>query len=452
MSNKKYEKNFLDKWFERKLNEMDRYFGEVFKYSIELIKDYFKGLKNTWRVILTIIILTCLFCYLGYKIHILFIGVLIISISAFYSIFFVKSIIEKHKSNKLSRTYNWLYELFNRQVMVIEENENSITINSYIPYADVLKKKELLENRFDRSISSIKKKGKSFRTFIISFDNGKKIKFKKKYYLKDYIKQPEKELSKYRIPFLLGINEKEKNIIADLGKLNHILIAGETDFGKSTFVNCLIQSLQYYNDDILYFLVDFKIVELKVYSKFNNVIFVSEEDFSKYLRKLNNELNRRKNVIADAELQNIKQYNRNYPGKKLPYIVLLIDEVADIRLESEDNKDMESNEAIITRLLNQGRALGIHVIIATQNPSSVQMSTQIRKGLTTKISFKVIGHIGQNQVGIKNTENLDRGEFKMLGDDGKIKFLKGFFCDREESWETFNEILEKRREKDVITF
>jgi DNA segregation ATPase FtsK/SpoIIIE-like protein len=372
-------------------------------------------------------------------------------VSSIFSYFLFRSI-KKNLKDAYYRYFRYksFTKEFDNKVKIIDVKKDKInktttyTVHCFKPKKEMLNKVDDLVHYFKSNIT-IEEHKHNPRLIYITTSPTKKTnakKFKQKYYLRDYIAtKPTGE-----IPYLLGIDEKGNTVLGDLAKEKQVQISGDTGGGKSTIVNSLLLSMMCMNDNIAYFLVDFKWVELKIYEKLNNVRFVDEDKFFDFLEELNNELDRRKKIICDAELQNIKQYNsKKTKNNQLPYIVLLIDEIADIKLNGTDKKTTERIENILTRLLNQGRALGIHCIFATQKPSGVQLSTQIRSGLVTKISFRIEEPRSQDMAGIKGTEDLQDGEFKIkrVGKSKNIETLKGFFVDRIEEWSIF-EMLEKK--------
>lgn len=439
--------NFDDKVFE----SIEKFVSFLFNQSIKAITliviawyhKHFVKLPTKLKVFSIVYLLTGIFLTVKVDKDFIFIFVVYIAIVLISSLIdYIRNYDSIQAKKELKKKYEYISNLYDNKVHVVEELEEKLILHSYVPYSHVIKIKDILEHNLNRKIESITQDRNDLRTITINFKTKKK--YKTKYYLKDYIniKAPEK----MELPFLLGIDLNNNVEFADLAKLKHILISGESGGGKSTIVNSLLMSLMYDNNNILYLDVDFKWVELKIYEKLNNTIFVEEQQFYAYVDKLNSELDRRKKLICDMELQNIKQYNKSVKKEnKLPYIVFLIDEVSDIKLNSEgSNKEVLKLENKITRILNQGRALGIICIFATQKPSSVQLSTQIRDGLCTKLSFRV-GDEGQKQsmTGITGTENLKEGEFYFKNEYGQLSKYKAFYVDRQEEWTLFENIKNK---------
>jgi hypothetical protein len=252
------------------------------------------------------------------------------------------------------------------------------------------------------------------------------------FHFEDYIDEVNID-KKFEIPFILGINQKTgKVIVEDLVILLHTLIAGTSGGGKSSFFNCLIQSAMYFGCNASFIMVDFKRIELNQYKDFNNTIFIKEQDvFLKVLKKLNIEMERRYNLFEKEGVKKIQSYNLK-KKKKLPYIIVCIDELADLRVNSNDELT-KAIEDILMRLLNMARACGILIVCATQRPSSKQLNTDIRDRLDTKISFKVSIADTQRMIGVMNTEKLKVGEFIIISEKyNNVKF-KSLFIDEDDN-------------------
>ncbi|MBK9291208.1 MAG: DNA translocase FtsK 4TM domain-containing protein [Bacteroidetes bacterium] len=211
----------------------------------------------------------------------------------------------------------------------------------------------------------------------------------------------------YELPFGLGKTIANESFVADLTRMPHILMAGATGQGKSVGLNAIITSLLYtkHPSELKFVMVDPKKVELNLYSRIERHFLAklpdSEEaiitDTRKVVRTLNSltiEMDNRYELLKDAQVRNIKEYNEKFRSRKLnpneghrflPYIVLIIDEFADLIMTA--GKEVEGP---ITRLAQLARAVGIHLIIATQRPTVNIITGTIKANFPARIAFRVI--------------------------------------------------------------
>jgi S-DNA-T family DNA segregation ATPase FtsK/SpoIIIE len=221
--------------------------------------------------------------------------------------------------------------------------------------------------------------------------------------------------NKFELPFGLGKTIANESYVADLTKMPHILMAGATGQGKSVGLNAIITSLLYkkHPSEIKFILVDPKKVELTLYSRIERHYLAklpdSEEaiitDTRKVVRTLNAmgiEMDNRYELLKDAQVRNIKEYNRKFIARKLnpnhghrylPYLILVIDEFADLIMTA--GKEIEGP---ITRLAQLARAVGIHLIIATQRPSVNIITGTIKANFPARIAFRVISKIDSRTI------------------------------------------------------
>lgn len=221
--------------------------------------------------------------------------------------------------------------------------------------------------------------------------------------------------SKYELPFGMGKTISNESYIADLTRMPHILMAGATGQGKSVGLNAIITSLLYkkHPSEIKFVMVDPKKVELTLYSKIERHFLAklpdSEEaiitDTRKVVRTLNSlgiEMDNRYELLKDAQVRNVKEYNVKFKQRKLsplhghrflPYIVLVIDEFADLIMTA--GKEIE---VPITRLAQLARAVGIHLIIATQRPSVNIITGSIKANFPARVAFRVISKIDSRTI------------------------------------------------------
>lgn len=208
------------------------------------------------------------------------------------------------------------------------------------------------------------------------------------------------------MPIILGKDISGQPVVLDLAKAPHLLIAGQTGSGKSVCMNTLIMSLlfKFTPDDLRLIMVDPKVVEFKDYEKIPHLITPILNDYKKVplaLRWAVNEMERRYRLISDAGYKNAEGFNsRNYTEgeldrngeplpRKLPYIVIIIDELADLML-TEAKVEVES---AINRLTAKARAAAIHLVVATQRPSTKVITGNIKTNLPCRIAFKVTANV-----------------------------------------------------------
>ena len=216
--------------------------------------------------------------------------------------------------------------------------------------------------------------------------------------------------SGYALPFGIGKTIQNESYVADLAKMPHILMAGATGQGKSVGLNAIIASLLYskHPAELKFILVDPKKVELSLYRKIERHYLAklpdAEDaiitDVRKVVRTLNSlciEMDNRYELMKDAGVRNIKEYNEKFISRRLnpndghhfmPYIVLVVDEFADLIMTA--GRDVE---APIARLAQLARAIGIHLIIATQRPSVKIITGTIKANFPARIAFRVISRV-----------------------------------------------------------
>lgn len=190
----------------------------------------------------------------------------------------------------------------------------------------------------------------------------------------------------------LGKDIVGKPFVTDLKKLPHLLIAGTTGSGKSVGINAMILSLLYKNspDQLRLLMIDPKMLEFSTYNDIPHLLTPVITKPKQAIAALNNmvaEMERRYELMADTRTKNIENYNekiKNTDAEYLPYIVVIIDELADLMMTS--GKDVEVS---IARLAQKSRACGIHLIVATQRPSVDVVTGLIKANLPSRISYRV---------------------------------------------------------------
>ncbi len=211
-------------------------------------------------------------------------------------------------------------------------------------------------------------------------------------YLKEMLESELFQNSKSPLTMILGKDIVGKPFITDLKKLPHLLIAGTTGSGKSVGINSMILSLLYKNspDNLKLVMIDPKMLEFSMYNDIPHLltpVITKAGDAINALANMVGEMERRYTLMSQTKTKNIENYNEK--GKKegfdtLPYIVVVIDELADLMMTS--GKDVEYS---IARLAQMARASGIHLIVATQRPSVDVVTGLIKANLPSRLSYKV---------------------------------------------------------------
>jgi S-DNA-T family DNA segregation ATPase FtsK/SpoIIIE len=208
-------------------------------------------------------------------------------------------------------------------------------------------------------------------------------------YLREILETDLFKNSKAPLLIALGKDIVGKPFVTDLAKLPHLLIAGTTGSGKSVGINAMILSLLYRNspDDLKLMMIDPKMLEFSIYNDIPHLLTPVITEAKKALTGLSNmvkEMERRYKLMSDAKVKNIENYNAKFSENKMPYIVVVIDELADLMMTG--GKDVEYS---IARLAQMARASGIHLIVATQRPSVDVVTGLIKANLPSRISYKV---------------------------------------------------------------
>ncbi len=233
--------------------------------------------------------------------------------------------------------------------------------------------------------------------------------------IKSILKSERFQKSNYELPIGLGKTIANETFIADLTKMPHLLIAGATGQGKSVGLNAILASILFkkHPAEVKFVLVDPKKVELTLFSKIERHFLAKlpdvEEaivnDSREIVRTLNSlciEMNNRYDLLKDAQVRSVKEYNNKFLSRKLnpnlghrylPYIILIIDEFADLIMTS--GKEIELP---IARLAQLARAVGIHLIIATQRPSVNIITGTIKANFPARIAFRVTSKIDSRTI------------------------------------------------------
>jgi len=271
-------------------------------------------------------------------------------------------------------------------------------------------------------------------------------------YLREILESDIFKKSKSPLTLALGKDIVGAPFVTDLKKLPHLLIAGTTGSGKSVGINAMILSLLYKNspDELKFLMIDPKMLEFSIYNDIPHLLTPVITEPKKAIVALNamvKEMERRYKLMAKLKVKNIEGYNKK-ADEKLPYIVIIIDELADLMMTS--GKDVEYS---IARLAQMARASGIHLIVATQRPSVDVVTGLIKANLPSRISFKVGQKIDSkvilDQFGAESL--LGRGDmlFTPPGITGLIRLHAPYTS--EEEIEKIVEFLKTQREANYDT-
>lgn len=229
----------------------------------------------------------------------------------------------------------------------------------------------------------------------------------------DFINHPSK------LAMALGRDVAGRPMMADLAKMPHLLIAGATGTGKSVAINSLLISLLYRNtpQDVKFIVIDPKRVELNLYNGIPHLLTPVVTDHDKAINALKwsvAEMDRRYKLLAEANKRNITEYNEANQ-LRLPYLLIIVDELADLMAVAQNDV-----EATIVRLAQMARAVGIHLVVATQRPSVDVITGLIKANITSRVAFAVASQIDSRTI-------LDSsGAEKLLG-NGDMLFISAEF-------------------------
>ncbi len=262
-------------------------------------------------------------------------------------------------------------------------------------------------------------------------------------HLKEILQSNEFKNTKFKLPLALGIDIGGKPIIADLTELPHLLIAGATGSGKSVCINNIILSFLYKLDpnSVKFLMIDPKRVELNVYNGIPHLLIPVVTDPAQAIKVLSwaiSEMERRFKIFAEVGVRNLEGYNEYAKNVKsedisastLPYIVLIIDELADLMLSSP----VKVEEALC-RLAQMTRATGIHLIIATQRPSVDIITGSIKVNFPSRIAFAVSTQVDSRTIlDVNGAEKLlGNGDmlFSPVGTSKPIRAQGAFVTEKE---------------------
>ena len=279
--------------------------------------------------------------------------------------------------------------------------------------------------------------------------------------LKEVLKSSKYTDSKMDLPIALGKTISNEVFVADLAKMPHLLIAGATGQGKSVGINTILMSLLYkkHPAELKLVLVDPKRVELPIYDDIRNHFLAKLPDeaeaiitdTTKVVHTVNSlciEMDNRYGLLQKARVRNLKEYNKKFIDRKLnpndghhfmPYIVLIIDEFADLIMTA--GKEIELP---IGRLAQLARAVGIHLIVATQRPSVKIITGLIKANFPARLAFKVTSNIDSRTIldGKGAEQLIGRGDM-LLSMGGNMIRLQCAFVDTPEVEDVIGDIREQ---------
>jgi S-DNA-T family DNA segregation ATPase FtsK/SpoIIIE len=237
--------------------------------------------------------------------------------------------------------------------------------------------------------------------------------------------------------FAIGKDIAGAPIVADLAKMPHLLVAGQTGSGKSVMINTILTSLLYRNSpsDLKLILVDPKTVEMAPYEDIPHLltpVITEPEKCISALKWAVAEMERRYRTLGEAKKRNIEEYNDLKQNEGMPYIVIVIDELADLMMVAA--RDVE---ALIVRIAQKARAVGIHLILATQRPSVDVITGLIKANVPARIAFTTASQVDSrtiiDQMGAEKL--LGKGDMLLLtADMPKPKRVQAALIEIEETY------------------
>ena len=286
--------------------------------------------------------------------------------------------------------------------------------------------------------------------------------------LRGVLESPEWKKATEPLVFAVGKDISGKSVVANLAKMPHLLIAGTTGSGKSVMTNTLITSLLYRNapSDLKLIIVDPKQVEMAQYDGIPHLltpVITQTEKALSALRWAVDEMEKRYTLMAQERVKNIVDYNEkvakkaaeggeDHGGEKMPYIVILIDEMADLMMMA--GKDLEMP---IVRIAQKGRAAGIHLVLATQRPEVKVITGLIKANIPGRIAFAVGSQIDSRvMLDMTGAEKLlGKGDMLLLTTEmmGKPRRIQGAWASDEDVARVTDFLREQRApeyNKDVV--
>jgi len=254
--------------------------------------------------------------------------------------------------------------------------------------------------------------------------------------LRDMLSSPAMQNNKSKTMVSLGLDVSGTACVVDIAKMPHILIAGTTGSGKSVLINAFIASILFRAspEEVKFIMVDPKRVELTPYSGIPHLLTDVIVDVDKVVNALGwavAEMERRYKIFQEVGVKNIAGYNESKAFQSMPYIIIVIDEIADIMM----NKNAGEVENHIVRLAQMARAVGIHLVLATQRPSVNVITGIIKANIPARIAFQVTSMIDSRVIiDTPGAEKLlGKGDMLFIPPDvAKPKRIQGAFVSEKE--------------------
>ncbi|MCD6221219.1 DNA translocase FtsK [bacterium] len=254
-------------------------------------------------------------------------------------------------------------------------------------------------------------------------------------YLREILASREFQKNPSKLTIAIGKDIMGRPVVSDLKIMPHLLIAGATGSGKTVCLNSLITSILYKAtpEEVKFILIDPKMVELTLYNGLPHLLCPVVIDIKKavnVLKWLIHEMERRYKLFSEKKVRNIDSYNLQFKDEKVPYVVVVIDELADLMLIAKN----EIEQSII-RLAQLSRAAGIHLILATQRPSVNVITGVIKANLPCRISFQVTSKFDSRTIldKIGAEKLLGRGDLLFIPPQSSIPLrIQGSFVSDEE--------------------
>jgi len=280
--------------------------------------------------------------------------------------------------------------------------------------------------------------------------------------LRDILVSEQFKTRRSNLMIALGMDVMGRPWLSDIKKMPHLLIAGSTGSGKSVCINSIILSLLFQNGpgELKFIMVDPKRVELPIYNSIPHLLTPVITEVKKTVNALRwaiAEMEKRFDLLSQAHKRNLESYNEEMP-EKIPYIVIVIDELADLMAAAAAEV-----EAAIIRLAQMSRAVGIHLVLATQRPSVDVITGLIKANITSRVAFSVASLVDSRTIlDMAGAEKLlGKGDMLYIAAElGKPKRLQGAFASDEEIKRVIDhlkgqaepEYLEEIVEKQVVNF